>query len=65
MAVQARSLGVAYLLWAMSIFFICGLHHFYLGRWIRGLVWMLTLGLLGVGTLWDLFALPSQVRKAG
>ncbi len=60
-ALPFKNLGVAYLLW----FFlgILGIHHFYLGKVGRGLLWLLTGGLLGIGLLVDLFTLPSQVRQ--
>jgi TM2 domain-containing membrane protein YozV len=44
---------------------ICGLHHFYLGRPIKGLIWLFTIGLLGVGIVWDLFTIPGEKRRAG
>jgi TM2 domain-containing membrane protein YozV len=64
MAVKQKSVGTAYLLWLFSFIGICGLQHFYLGKPLRGLLWLFTLGLLGVGVLYDLFALPSQTRIA-
>ena len=56
-----KSLGVAYVLW----FFlgIIGVHHFYMGKIGRGILWLLTLGLAGIGWLWDLFTLPGQMRQ--
>lgn len=59
--VNQKSTGVAYLLW-----FLLGLvggHQFYLGKVGRGLLYLFTLGILGIGTLIDLFTLPSQVRQ--
>jgi TM2 domain-containing membrane protein YozV len=56
-----KSLGVAYLLWLF--FGILGVHHFYLGKFGRGLLWLLTGGLLGIGLVVDLFTLPSQLRQ--
>ncbi|GBG24952.1 TM2 domain-containing protein DDB_G0287015 [Hondaea fermentalgiana] len=41
-----------------------GLHHFYLGNWKLGLLYLCTLGLLGFGFLIDLVRLPSLVQKA-
>lgn len=60
-ALPFKNLGVAYLLW--FFFGILGVHHFYLGKVGRGLLWLLTGGLLGIGLLVDLFTLPSQVRQ--
>jgi hypothetical protein len=34
-----------------------------LGNIWKGVVWLFTFGLLGVGLLWDLFTLPHQVRN--
>ncbi len=46
-----RSLLIAYVLW--FFFGLLGIHRFYLGRWITGLIWLATGGLLGVGWLVD------------
>ncbi len=56
-----KSVGVAYLFW--FFFGLLGIHWFYLGKIGRGVLWLLTGGLLGVGWLVDLFMLPSQVRQ--
>lgn len=61
-ALKPKSLGVAYLLWVFGLFGIAGLQHFYLGKWGRGLLWLLTIGVFGIGTLVDLFTLPSQTK---
>jgi TM2 domain-containing membrane protein YozV len=57
-----RSVGVSYLLWLLCLLGICGIHRFYNGRWITGLIWFFTLGLLGVGQLIDLLLIPGIVR---
>ena len=61
-AVRLKGTGVTYLWW----FFLGGLgvHKFYLGRPGLGVIYALTLGLLGIGLIWDLFTIPSQVRDA-
>jgi TM2 domain-containing membrane protein YozV len=61
----SKSVGVAYLLWLCALVGVAGLQHFYVGRWVKGLIWLCTWGLLGVGLLWDLFTLPGEVRRAG
>lgn len=58
---QRRETSTAYLWW----FFlgVTGAHLFYLGRKGLGWLYLLTLGLLGVGVLVDLFLIPRRVRK--
>ncbi len=57
-----KSTGVAYLLWFLGGLRILGLHRFYLGRWSTGLVWLLTGGIVGIGALLDLIAIPGMVQ---
>lgn len=52
---------VGYLLW---LFGFTGSHRFYYGRPVSGTIWFLTLGLLGIGWLIDLFLIPWMDRKA-
>jgi len=59
-----KSLGMAYLFWFASWFGIAGLQRFYLGKVGSGVLYLLTWGLFGLGTLYDLFTLPAQVREA-
>jgi hypothetical protein len=58
------NLSIAYLLWFFSGFGALGFHRFYLGKIGTGFLWMLTGGLGGVGSIYDLVTLPSQVREA-
>lgn len=58
-----RDVGMAYLLWAASFVGIAGLHRFYTGRWVTGLLYLFTFGIFGVGTFVDLFLIPNQVRS--
>ena len=57
------STGVAYLLWLPGLFLVCGLHRFYAGKILTGLLWLLTFGLLGIGQLIDLFLIPSMIAQ--
>lgn len=57
------SVRMAYLLWLPSLFGVCGLHRFYLGKFGTGLLYFVTGGLFGLGTLYDAFTLPDQVRE--
>ncbi|MGB3308851.1 MAG: TM2 domain-containing protein [Nodosilinea sp.] len=54
--------GTAYLLWVMCIFGICGLHRFYAGQIVWGLVYFCTVGLFGIGQLIDLVLIPGMVK---
>jgi TM2 domain-containing membrane protein YozV len=55
--------GIAYLLWLLGFVLVCGIHRFYTGRWVTGLVWILTLGVLYIGQIIDLFLIPGQCRN--
>ncbi|ESJ26787.1 membrane protein [Cupriavidus sp. HPC(L)] len=52
---------IGYLLW---IFGFTGSHRFYYGKPVTGTIWFLTLGLLGIGWLIDLFLIPGMDRDA-
>lgn len=58
--VTLKQTPIAYVLW----FFlgVLGVHHFYLGKIGRGILYLLTVGVFGIGLLIDLFTLPAQVR---
>jgi len=58
------NLGIAYLLWLFSGCGALGFHRFYLGKIPTGVLWMLTGGLGMVGSIYDFFTLPGQVREA-
>ncbi len=58
------STGIAYLLWLVSGFGALGFHRFYLGKIGTGLLYIITGGLFGVGSVYDLITLPLQVREA-
>jgi TM2 domain-containing membrane protein YozV len=58
------SVGLAYLLWLFSGFGALGFHRFYLGKIPTGLLWMFTGGLGMIGSVYDFFTLPNQVREA-
>jgi len=58
------SVGLAYLLWLFSGCGALGFHRFYLGKIPTGVLWMLTGGLGMVGSIYDFFTLPGQVREA-
>jgi len=42
---------------------VFGAHRFYLGKWLSGLIWLLTGGLFLVGLLYDLWTLNGQVSE--
>ena len=58
------STGVAYVLWLPGLVLICGLHRFYAGKPVSGVLWLFTFGLLGFGQLIDLLLIPSMIADA-
>ena len=58
-----KSKGTAYLLWCISIFGWLGFHHFYLGKTVKGIIWILTGGVFGLGAFIDLFTLSGAVES--
>ena len=55
-----KSLAVAYILLVLVGFL--GIHQFYLGKTSRGVLYLPTLGVLGIGLIVDLVTLPTQTR---
>jgi len=57
-----KSSGIAYLLAALGLISpVAGIHRFYLGRPVSGIIYLLTWGCLGIGTIIDLINLPRMV----
>lgn len=52
---------IGYIGW---IFGFMGLHRFYFGKPLSGIIWFFTLGLLFIGWIVDLFLIPSMDRQA-
>jgi len=59
-----RRLDLSYLLWCLSLVGICGVQRIYNRRPLSGVLYLLSFGLLGIGTVVDLFLIPSLVRHA-
>lgn len=50
--------------WILLFFLgIFGVHRMYLGKWISGLIYLCTLGLFGLGILYDLWTLNDQIDE--
>jgi TM2 domain-containing membrane protein YozV len=58
---NTHSVAIGYILW---LFGFTGSHRFYYGKPVTGTIWFLTLGLLGIGWLIDLFLIPGMDRMA-
>lgn len=59
-----RSLTVSYLLAALGFLGVSGVHRFYMGKPVTGIIWFLTGGLFMLGTIYDFITMESQVREA-
>jgi len=58
---EIRSTGTAYILCIIGFFGFAGIHRFYLGRPLTGLLWLFTGGLCWIGTIVDLILIPDMV----
>lgn len=60
-----KSVGTAYLLWCLCFVGICGGQRFYAGKVGSGLLYLFTLGWLGIGQFIDLFLIPEMIGGSG
>ena len=52
------------LAWILLTFLgLLGVHRMYLGKWISGLIYLLTGGIFGIGYLYDFWTLNQQVSE--
>ncbi len=58
---NSHNLAIGYVLWIVGFL---GSHRFYYGKPISGTIYFLTLGLLGIGWIIDLFLIPGMDREA-
>lgn len=50
------------LAWVLLTFLgFFGVHRMYLGKWVTGIIYLLTAGLLGIGVLYDFWTLNNQI----
>ena len=61
---ERYSNGVGFALWCCGFLGAAGIHRFYLGMYFTGILWLLTLGFVGIGQFFDLFRMKRLVRKA-
>ncbi len=57
------STGTGYILWFGWVIGLCGIHRFYAGKWLTGLLWLLTGGLCLIGQFIDLFLMDSIIDE--
>jgi TM2 domain-containing membrane protein YozV len=57
-----KKTSTSYILFALCIFGLAGLHRFYIGKIGTGVLYLITFGWFGIGLIYDLFTIPSQVR---
>ncbi|MBI2434515.1 MAG: NINE protein [Candidatus Hydrogenedentes bacterium] len=58
-----RSVGVGYILWCLCLIGLFGIHRFYVGKYVSGIIWLLTGGLCLIGQLVDLVLIPKYIDQ--
>jgi TM2 domain-containing membrane protein YozV len=61
---ERKHLALAYALWALGFFGICGVQRLYLGQLGLGGVMLFTFGFCGLGQILDLLLLPDALTEA-
>ena len=52
------------LAWILLTFLgVFGIHRFYLGKWGTGILYLVTVGLFGIGLIYDFWTLDSQISE--
>lgn len=50
--------------WLLLIYLgVFGLHRFYMGKWLTGILYLCTAGLFGIGVFYDLWTLNGQLDE--
>jgi TM2 domain-containing membrane protein YozV len=52
--------STAWILLAIPVTGILGVHRFYMGKWVTGIIYLCTGGLFGVGIIYDYWTLNEQ-----
>ena len=60
---RRKSTSTAYLLLLLSLLGFAGIHRFYLGSIVMGIVYLLTWGFCGIGIVVDLFITKGMTTK--
>ena len=50
-------------MFVLAIFGIFGGHRMYMGKWISAIIYLCTLGVFGLGILYDVWTLNDQVQE--